>query len=444
MGGAGVQRSAKFVKYLSQFGYSSAVVFEADVKKTSLTLSKDDSLSEEVSQASLYPIQMIVPERKIAKLSHSSLLRKIPGMRYRGLTRAATRLCKRVVERENPDVLCVTVSPFEMTRVAVKIAQKYRLPWVLDLRDPWALDPIMYYPSKWHYHLDMKTMSRMCRAASAVIMNTPRSLAALKDRFPDLPEEKLFCITNGWDSEDFKKSGTIEAMKDNPRQMVLVHTGTFHTFLASQVDETSREILGINHKPFMAKWRYSPGDAHLLARTPYYLLAAVRHLRDQGKVRPDNLKLVFVGGASDSDTGLVDRFGMEDMVRFTGYVDHMQSIQYLKSADLLFLPLHVPKGDGFPLIVPGKTYEYLAARKPLLAALPEGDARDFVCQSGLGHVCNPTDVQDIAGQLDALLEQHKSEQGIKGRADDAFIQTFERRNLTKKFAGVLDYVTERN
>ena len=50
----------------------------------------------------------------------------------------------------------------------------------------------------------------------------------------------------------------------------------------------------------------------------------------------------------------------------------------IRAADLLLLPMHdLPNGNRARL-VPCKTYEYLASGRPILAALPEGDARDLL------------------------------------------------------------------
>jgi hypothetical protein len=67
----------------------------------------------------------------------------------------------------------------------------------------------------------------------------------------------------------------------------------------------------------------------------------------------------------------------------------------LRSADLLFLPMHaMPPGSRAGLI-PAKTYEYLAARRPILAAVPEGDARDLLEESGAATLVAPGDAEGL-------------------------------------------------
>jgi glycosyltransferase involved in cell wall biosynthesis len=87
-------------------------------------------------------------------------------------------------------------------------------------------------------------------------------------------------------------------------------------------------------------------------------------------------------------------------------------------------------------IVPGKTYEYLASGRPILAAVPEGDARDLVAASGRGLVCDPDDVDGIAL---IIREQLDAPPRATEVALDA--QDFEYRRLARNVAAVLDQVT---
>jgi len=92
---------------------------------------------------------------------------------------------------------------------------------------------------------------------------------------------------------------------------------------------------------------------------------------------------------------------ISDHVKILGYRSHDQSVAWLKSADLLFLPLHTPL-DGDPaLIVPGKAYEYLGARRPILAMGPPGDMRNFIRDTNTGLTASI----DPYGRVVARLER---------------------------------------
>jgi len=130
------------------------------------------------------------------------------------------------------------------------------------------------------------------------------------------------------------------------------------------------------------------------------------------------------------------------MVEFKEYVSHSQSIEYLTLANVCFLPIHKPLNDKPPLSIPGKTYEYMAMGKPILALVPPGEARDLVRNSGLGFICDPTNIEEIAQNLLNLLHQHRTPGGIKVKANREFIYQFERKTLTKKLKKVLDFAID--
>lgn len=438
-GGAGVQRTAKFVKYLPRHGYAPVVVGGTG-SPVGGQIAEDPKLLEDVSEAPVESVSLSNWEKKLKRMD-SKVGRYLPATPFCWWVQAAERMGREVIVRDKPALLYVTVSPYPAAKAAAALAKRHNLPWVVDMRDPWALDPINYYPSRLHHQMDLAAMEAACRGATAVIMNTPDSLQALKARFPRLSGSKLFCIPNGWDRSDFESPATSTRRENDTDRFTVVHTGQFHTAGALKMDLSSREVLRGPIRPRLRdRLRYSVGNPHLLARTPYYLFKAVRRLLDSGDVNARKLHFVFVGATTAEDRSLSTMFGLDDIVEFPGYAGHTQSIRLLLSADALFLPLHEPSDRRCPLIVPGKTYEYLAAGKPILACVPPGNTRDFVQQAGLGFTCDPTDVDAIASILSNLLARYRSEGGLRCRPNGEFIERFERSRLTSDLAAVFDFV----
>src|SRR5207248_8686823 len=89
-------------------------------------------------------------------------------------------------------------------------------------------------------------------------------------------------------------------------------------------------------------------------------------------------------------------------VKVLGYRSHAESVNWVESADVLFLPLHTPTDGGQALIVPGKTYEYLGSGRPILAMGPPGDMRDFVLGTRSGVAIDGDDVAGAASALGSL------------------------------------------
>jgi hypothetical protein len=106
----------------------------------------------------------------------------------------------------------------------------------------------------------------------------------------------------------------------------------------------------------------------------------------------------------------------------------------MRSADLLFLPMHdLPVGVRARTVA-GKTYEYLAAGRPVLAALPDGDARDLTTGWPGVWTCRPTDVPCLVLGLRHIVE--------RGRGHDieapSRLADYERTAIARRITSVFD------
>lgn len=434
MGGAGVQRIAKFVKYLPDYGYIPVVVAGPSEEN----IPNDGTLVGDVESATTYRVELTEREERLRQFCLNKFIRRIPGIPFKWWVSAAKRVCQEAVQTEEPDVICATVSPFLGVRAVEAVGKRYGIPWVVDMRDPWAIDPLTFYSTWFHYRIELAAMRDACYHANGVIMNTPHALDAVKKKFPELDSKKLFCITNGWDKEDLKIRIKPEAGQNSSKPLTIVHIGGFLTRAAILMDPISRKLLGIKGNRLLDFIKYSSGKSNLLARSLYYLLQALRLLLSSGQISENDLRIILVGDPRPEDKNLVAMLNFEKMVEFTGYVSHKKCIQSLSSADIALLAIHKPQNGCPPLTIPGKTYEYMGLKKPILALVPPGSARHFMIRSGLGTICDPTDVNHIAQTLLVLIEKHR-DRTLNVKPDDQFINQFERRKLTEKLAEVLDF-----
>jgi len=423
-GGAGVQRTVKFAKYLPTFGWSPFVV--AGTGGSSI-YHQDPELAKEVLGIPRYDIKFSLFEDKCQRHLQNSLGRWTRTTMMVWL-RVACRVVEQAITKEKPDLLYVSTSPFPAYKICAYFSKKFSIPWVMDMRDPWVLDPISRYPTYIHYLLEKKEMANACKLADAVIMNTPGALIKAKSIYKDSDKSKFFCITNGWDKDDFIYINSKN--KEFSKRMCVVHTGQFHTKTAINLEKRNNPA---------ALTRYTLSKINLLTRTPNYLFASYRKLIDEDKVSSDSIQFIFAGSYTD-DIRLVSKYGIESSVKFTGYLNHSQSIGLLNNADVLFLPLHQLEDSSDPLIIPGKTFEYIASKRPILACIPPGDARDIVLKSGLAYVCDSSNIDQIAKTLLDLLKQHNSPEKISINPDQEYIERFERRQLTKDLCRVFDFV----
>ena len=117
----------------------------------------------------------------------------------------------------------------------------------------------------------------------------------------------------------------------------------------------------------------------------------------------------------------------------------------MRGADLLFLPMHNLPSGYRARIVPGKTYEYLASGRPILAAVPDGDARDLLERAGTAFLTRPDDVDAMSAVIvDAVRRRDRQ---TRPAPDPELLAGYERRKLTRRLAELFDgviAVTRRN
>ncbi|MEM0913127.1 MAG: glycosyltransferase [Planctomycetota bacterium] len=424
-GGGGTQRTLKFCRYLPSFGWSPVVLAPPPRDATSQWTPRDDSLLAEVG-----------PDLRVERVPIGGA----PTGWAAGLARIdeahdwlepAADAAEELVDRLGCEAVVVSLGPFDLGYLGRRLAERLDVPVVLDLRDPWALDGARVHSSKhaWQVHRD--AMAATCRAVDAVIANTPGARAAIESAFPGLSvATRLDTITNGFDSADFPDRQPVEPpspAEDAP--MTLVHAGTFH----ARQGAGQRGLKGLL-RSFV---RYQPEPADLSGRTPLHLLDAIERLREQGHPLGRRVRLEQLGVVDDALRRLVEGHPAGDAVDLVGYVDHAEATRRVSAADALFLPLHgLPPGHR-SRIVPGKLYEYLAAGRPILGALPEGDARDWLIDSGMGEAAPPTDPAAIADALIRLDEGRRAGRYADG-PDPAWLDRFDRRRLTGALAALLN------
>ncbi len=239
--------------------------------------------------------------------------------------------------------------------------------------------------------------------------------------FPELSTRLVVSIPNGFDESDY----SVEPASHDHAKFRIVHTGYLHTDQGLRLRE-------------MRRWRKLLGGTlypiDVLTRSHVFLLEAIADLIATDPSLASKIEVVLAGTISEGDRRIADQY---PFVTLTGYVSHETSVSYILSADLLFLPMHDLAPGTRAGLVPGKTYEYLGSGRPILAAVPDGDARDLLQAAGSASVCRPADVQAMKRSLREHIELWESGERSP-EPDRRVIAQYERRNLTKELAAVFD------
>ena len=423
VGGGGVQRPLNFARWLPKYGVR-PIVLAGPAAQNSRWAPDDQSLAAQIPE----DLVVIRPEHAPQPTTTDRLRWRITGE-----TTAVTKAWAKFVLERGPAAarehqaraIIVTLGPFECLSGALALGEQTGLPVIADLRDPWALDEMRSYSHRLQGFFDRRRMQSQLQRCALVIMNTPEAERQLTDFLGQQPTHGTTCITNGYDHADFAEPSPEPG---DTNAFHIVHTGYLHTGFARQNDQANtllRRLRGGLRQ-----------GVDLWGRTHRYLLRALDLVGKQSPEVAARIQLHLHGVLSASDTAEIQNSAWSDQVQTFGYSPHNQSVEAIRKADLLFLPMQgLPQGQS-ATIVPGKTYEYLASRRPILAAIPPGDARDFVEAANAGTVVRPDDTQAMATALHNFVSA--------GRAPDRDlgpeVVRFERRELARQLADVIQRV----
>jgi len=403
-GGSGVQRTAKFAKYLPAYGWEPVIL----TRETNRLVLRDDTLLEDLpsgmeiirtpardltalpgvlSKAGKFIAwKILVPDGEVLWMKHA-------------LEKALARLGK-------GDISCLytTSYPYSDHLMGLEIRKAYPgIPWVADFRDEWTNNPYLLdkpHP-EWRARRERRMERQVLEKADRLIANTPvmkRNFLALH---PDLDlDRRMHVIPNGYDDEDFRLD-----RKENPEgreyRFTITYTGSLYQ-----------------------------------RRTPDVFLEAAGRLVESGIIPADKLRIRFIGSMKEGPVRRVARqSGLEGIVEVLPYMNHKDCIEHMLKSHVLLL---LEGGRGSECFYTGKLFEYIRANRPILALVPlKGAAADLVRRTRTGIICDWSDTAAVERGIAELYDRW-TRGSMTLNPNLGEIRKYERKALAGKLAGILD------
>jgi glycosyltransferase involved in cell wall biosynthesis len=401
MGLSGVQRTLKFVKYMKNYNWEPTVITAGDVGY----FAHDHSLLKEVQDAGIKIIRTEAndPNSLLSKFGTikppSEFVRKIinrlgqtffiPDNKI-SWSKKAYKKSAELIEQEHFDVLFITCPPFSAFYFARKLKKKFNIPIVVDYRDLWYGSYYAFYPTPVHRLLHKRMEYNALKSVDKIIVTNRRIKEKLIKFYNFLTFEDVTIISHGYDPEDFQT--VLPVPKPNDK-MIITYSGIFIEY-----------------------------------NTPKYFLTAFKRLSTE---RPDvasKIELHFAGYLGKENEKLVKRLRLEEYVRNYGYIDHKEAIRKTISSDIVWIM--VGKKRNIDAILPGKLYEYIGAKKPIIGCIPEGVVKNALNEYGASFITEPEDIEGIKNTLLKVYELYlKKELPIP---DDNYILKYRRDYLTEQ------------
>ncbi len=428
IGGGGIHRSLNFVKNLPDFGYFSTVLTCSSPTEERWA-PKDYTLERQIKDnCTVFRVEAPQPPPETKGIRRLKNLFFLQDNFSKWWIKYAKELGEKIINENEIDLIFATMSPFQSSFVADYLSKKYNIPWVADLRDPWALDEMLLYPSFLHRKYDLHRMKTVLSDASAIVMNTPEAAKVLNNNYRKNKNKHILSITNGYDRDNFN----LNVKADNIGKFRIVHSGTLFSESGIRLNKKRLlyHVLGGANK-----------NVNIMGRSIVYLLKSIEKWLEEYPELIDKIEVVLIGNLTPDDIAMLEGSSCKQIFVLTGYISHKESINYLFSANLLFLPMHGMARGCRATTVPGKIFEYMATGRPILAGVPEGDARDILMKSGLAYISPPDDTKSmLIGLKSIYCDWENNVNSYKPNWD--YISTFDRKNLAKKLAEIFDEIVK--
>jgi len=376
MGAGSAMRAAKFAKYFPRYGWEPYVL----TPNPKSYYFRDESLFREVELAGV-KIYRTNPHRSKSLIAGAKLLH-IPNETSRKLIKnykllysfpdahkkwmkKAVKLGSSIIEKENIDIIYATAPPFSCFAVGYLLKQRFKIPLIVDYRDSWLDSSANFFPTPYHRFRNRKLEQEVIRVADEVLTVNRRIKEQIISEYDYLKHDDINIINFGFDEEDYADVDYKSVARKN--KMRFTYAGTFFNLI-----------------------------------TPRYFLESLSIVF---KRRPDlrtQIEACFLGPLSRENLKLIKKFNVSDVIYNPGYVNHDECIKYMLSSDVLWFM--VGRGTGDQMLSPMKMSEYMGARKPILACVPDGAAKQLLRGYDAVKICEPDQPEEIAN---AVIEFHE-------------------------------------
>ena len=268
-----------------------------------------------------------------------------------------------LVIRYRPQLIFSTSGPYGTALAGLLLAKLTGLKWVAEFRDPWAAN-LLRRRSGAAANLETSLEKSCLKNASAIVATTKQTTSEYESRIPDGGCSRFVTITNGFHPPDFQA---------NPEpaitgQLKTVYTGMFYG-----------------------------------SHTPDYFFEGIRKASNLSEDFKQGFRLIIAGSMPPESRQKALEPPLDSIVGIIPYVPHDEVIRMLESADLLYLALESRQGD----IIPGKLFEYLAARRFVFATVPDGVTADIINRFKAGVISSPQNAGQIAENLLKVFKLHR-------------------------------------
>jgi len=409
-GGPGVQRWLKFSKYLRDYDIEPVIYTIDNPTYPILDSSSENDIPQgiEVLKQPIFELNSILSFFGVHNKKESAgflnpkptLFGKmiqyiranffIPDARKFWI-QPSVKFLSNYLKNHKIDAIISTGPPHSVHLIGLKLKKQLGIRWISDFRDPWTeIDYFKQLP------LTKKATNKHHQLEQEVLVNSDMTIVVgetMKQRYLKYTSS-IEVITNGFD--------------------------TIQNSLPQKLDSN----FSITHVGSMNS-----------DRNPQILWDVLKEICDSNSDFKKDLRIKFIGKIDDSVLQDVKVFDQKIIIRIP-YVDHKDVNSYQVSSQVLLLSINnVPSAKG---IITGKIFEYLQAKRPILAIGPEdGDAAIILKNTNAGEIVDFKNKKTLKALIIDFYNTYK-EGNLHVKSDN--INQYHRKNITSQLAEVIKKV----
>ena len=367
LGSSGVQRTLKFARYLPESDWEPIILTVHPRAYPNIDVEYTDDKQAKICRAFA-----------LDTARHLSLLQRYPRLlalpdRWSSWVLGAIPAGLSLIKKYKPDVIWSTYPVATAHLIGYCLHRISRIPWISDFRDPmvdpeFPSEPLLRRTYQW---IDKKAVYHSHR----VVLTTPNATRDYQARYPELPASKFICIENGYDEEIFTRieKKTDIAITTQQQPFVLLHSGIIYSS----------------------------------ERDPVQFFEALALLREQGLICGDNLKVVLRATFNDDYiSALIKQYELTDIVFLAPPINYEDALSEMLTVDGLL----IIQAANCNSQIPAKLYEYVRARRPILALTDAGgDTAMKLSDLGIESIAQLDSKTDIAQKLLRFIQSGKAQ-----------------------------------
>jgi len=394
---SGIQRTLKFATYLRDHQWKPLVL---TVSRNAYDPVSDDQMHEIPADVLVRRVFALDTSRHLAIKGRYLSWMALPD-RWVSWCVAGVWAGLTWIVRYRPKVIWSTYPIASAHLLALLLHRITGIAWVADFRDSMTEDNYPPDPAQWRVYRWLER--QVIRHCSCAVFTTPGAIGMYAGRYPEIPSSRWVLIPNGYDEENFARaeasSAYQQALAHKTNEIVLLHSGVLY-----------------------------PSE-----RDPTHFFKAVSELKRDGQIQAGQLKIILRATGHDGLHGkLIAENDLQDIVFLEPNIAYEPALAEMMTVDGLL----IFQAANCNHQIPAKLYEYLRARRPILALTdPEGDTARALFDAGLTDIARLDNKDDIVKQLSIFIDKIKNKQSVV--ADEEKVTRHSRQSRTQLLADVL-------